>query len=82
MGNGIAHVFARAGYKVLLRDVERSLLDRAMQTIARNLEREVKNSSLPAPNGTKLWRVLNQEKPAPVWRCAISSSKPLLKNSR
>jgi len=37
MGNGIAHVFARAGYKVLLRDVEQRFLDRAVDTIAKNL---------------------------------------------
>ena len=27
MGNGIAHVFARSGYKVILRDVEQRFLD-------------------------------------------------------
>lgn len=41
MGNGIAHVFAKSGYKVLLRDIEQNYLDRAMQTISKNLEREV-----------------------------------------
>jgi len=38
MGNGIAHVFARAGYKVILRDVEQRFLDRGMETIAKNLD--------------------------------------------
>ena len=33
MGNGIAHVFARAGYKVILRDVEQRFLDRAGQVL-------------------------------------------------
>jgi 3-hydroxybutyryl-CoA dehydrogenase len=47
MGNGIAHVFARAGYNVILRDLEQCFLDRGMQTIARNLEREVKKGKLP-----------------------------------
>ena len=42
MGNGIAHVFARAGYKVILRDVEKRFLDRGMETIGKNLDREVK----------------------------------------
>src|SRR3979411_1026480 len=42
MGNGIAHVFARVGYKVILRDLEQRYLDRAMDTIAKNLDREVK----------------------------------------
>src|SRR5207244_1490249 len=46
MGNGIAHVFARAGYKVILRDVERKYLDRAMDTINKNLEREVKKGKI------------------------------------
>ena len=40
MGNGIAHVFAKAGLRVLLRDVDQKFLDRGMQTIAKNLERE------------------------------------------
>jgi len=39
MGNGIAHVFARAGYNVILRDVQQRFLDRGMETIAKNLER-------------------------------------------
>ncbi len=46
MGNGIAHVFARAGYKVILRDVEQKFLDRAMDTISKNLDREVKKAKL------------------------------------
>jgi 3-hydroxybutyryl-CoA dehydrogenase len=46
MGNGIAHVFARAGYKVILRDVEQRFLDRAMDTIAKNLDREIKKGKL------------------------------------
>jgi 3-hydroxybutyryl-CoA dehydrogenase len=46
MGNGIAHVFARAGYTVILCDVEQRFLDRGMQTIANNLDREVKKGKL------------------------------------
>ena len=46
MGNGIAHVFARAGYNVILRDVEQRYLDRAMDTVGRNLDREVKKGKL------------------------------------
>src|SRR5215470_8111716 len=46
MGNGIAHVFARAGYKVILRDVEKRLLDRGLETIGKNLDREVKKGKL------------------------------------
>jgi len=46
MGNGIAHVFARAGYRVILRDVEQRFLDRAMETIGKNLDREIKKGKL------------------------------------
>jgi 3-hydroxybutyryl-CoA dehydrogenase len=46
MGNGIAHVFARAGYKVILRDVEQRYLDRGMETIGKNLDREIKKGKL------------------------------------
>ena len=40
MGSGIAHVFARAGMKVILCDVEQNLLDRALSQIRTNLSRE------------------------------------------
>jgi len=46
VGNGIAHVFARAGYKVILRDVEQRFLDRGLDTIAKNLDREIKKGKL------------------------------------
>lgn len=41
MGNGIAHVFARAGYEVVLCDVEQAFLERALATISKNMDREV-----------------------------------------
>ena len=46
MGNGIAHVFARAGYHVILRDVEKRFLDRGLETISKNLDREVKKGKV------------------------------------
>jgi 3-hydroxybutyryl-CoA dehydrogenase len=46
MGNGIAHVFARAGYTVILRDVEERFLQRGMETIGKNLDREIKKGKL------------------------------------
>ena len=46
MGNGIAHVFARAGYNVILRDVQESFLQRGLETIGKNLDREVKKGKL------------------------------------
>jgi len=46
MGNGIAHVFARSGYDVVLCDVEQRFLDRALETVAKNLEREVAKNKI------------------------------------
>ncbi len=46
MGNGIAHVFARSGYNVILRDVEQRFLDRGIETISKNLDREVKKGKI------------------------------------
>jgi 3-hydroxybutyryl-CoA dehydrogenase len=48
MGNGIAHVFARGGYSVVLCDVEQSFLQRAIATITKNLEREVAKNKITA----------------------------------
>ncbi len=58
MGNGIAHVFARAGYNVILRDVEQRFLDGALDTIGKNLDREIKKGRLAeAEKGTVLARL-------------------------
>jgi len=48
MGNGIAHVFARGGYSVLLCDVEQRFLDRGLETIGKNLDREVSKNKITA----------------------------------
>jgi len=48
MGNGIAHVFARSGYDVVLCDVEQRFLDRGLDTIGKNLDREVAKSKITA----------------------------------
>ena len=40
MGNGIAHVCARSGLKVVLHDLDRKFLDRALTTISKNLDRQ------------------------------------------
>ena len=54
MGNGIAHVFARSGYNVILRDVETRFLDSAIATIAKNLDREVKKGKVPEGDKSKI----------------------------
>jgi len=46
MGNGIAHVFARSGFNVRLCEVEQRFLDRGLDTIHKNLGREVSKSKL------------------------------------
>ena len=46
MGNGIAHVFAQAGFKVTIVDVSLAQLDRAVLTIAKNLDRQVAKGSI------------------------------------
>jgi 3-hydroxybutyryl-CoA dehydrogenase len=46
MGSGIAHVFARSGFKVLLCDVEQRFLDRALTAIRTNLGREAAKGKL------------------------------------
>jgi 3-hydroxybutyryl-CoA dehydrogenase len=48
MGNGIAHVFARGGFNVVLCDVEQRFLDRGLATIAKNLDREVTKNKITA----------------------------------
>lgn len=46
MGNGIAHVFAQAGFKVNLVDVYPSQLQRALDTINKNLDRQVSKGTI------------------------------------
>jgi 3-hydroxybutyryl-CoA dehydrogenase len=48
MGNGIAHVFARSGYQVMLCDVDQRFLDRALATVGNNLDREVAKGKITA----------------------------------
>lgn len=48
MGNGIAHVFALAGYDVLMTDISAEALDKAKTQIAKNLERQVSRERITA----------------------------------
>jgi 3-hydroxybutyryl-CoA dehydrogenase len=58
MGNGIAHVLARNGYGVMLCDIEQRFLDRGLETIGKNLEREVaKNKITAADKAAALGRI-------------------------
>lgn len=46
MGNGIAHVFAQYGHRVVLNDIKQGFLDRALNTIQSNLDRQVKKGTI------------------------------------
>jgi 3-hydroxybutyryl-CoA dehydrogenase len=48
MGNGIAHVLARSGYHVVMVEAQQAALDRGLQTINKNLEREVSKNKITA----------------------------------
>ena len=53
MGNGIAHVFARSGFQVVLCEVEQRFLDRGLETIRKNLERETAKGKLTQAEAEK-----------------------------
>ena len=46
MGNGIAHTFAQFGFNVALVDINNDALDRALQTITNNLDRQLKKGAI------------------------------------
>ena len=62
MGSGIAQVFAQAGYLVHLSDVRQDLLERALKTIEKSLDRFVQKGSLTVPDRNS---TLSRISPAP-----------------
>jgi 3-hydroxybutyryl-CoA dehydrogenase len=48
MGNGIAHVFALAGYEVIMNDINADALTAAVQRIDKNMERQVSRDMISA----------------------------------
>jgi len=48
MGNGIAHVFAMNGYAVTMVDIRQEALDKALDTISRNLDRMLVKGTIDA----------------------------------
>ena len=46
MGNGICHVFAQSGFAVRMLDVKQEALDKALQTIGKNLDRQIAKQTL------------------------------------
>lgn len=70
MGNGIAQVAARAGYHVILRDVEDEFLLRAVQTIDRSLQRDVDKERL---TGEEKSAIINRIRTTTVWDALTSA---------
>lgn len=48
MGNGIAHVFAQHGFTVILTDISAEALEKALRTIAYNLDRQMSKQLIDA----------------------------------
>lgn len=46
MGNGIAHVFAQAGFQVSMMDIRQEALDKALATITKNMDRQIAKGAL------------------------------------
>lgn len=46
MGNGIAHVFAQSGFNVTIVDIRQESLDKAVNTITKNLDRQISKGAL------------------------------------
>jgi len=54
MGNGIAHVFAQAGYPVTMIDISQEALDKGRSNIKNNLERQAKKGTIAADELEKI----------------------------
>lgn len=54
MGNGIAHVFAQAGFPVTMIDVSDEALSKGRSTIEKNLDRQLKKGTIPAGEPEKI----------------------------
>ena len=72
MGNGIAHVFAQSGFDVVMIDVAQAALDKGRDTIAKNLDRQVKKGTIAEPDkAAVLGRVKTQTSLDAVKGCAL-----------
>jgi len=46
MGNGVAHVLSQSGYSVLLNDVNQDALDRAVERVRKNMDRQLRSGKI------------------------------------
>lgn len=58
MGSGIAHVFAQYGYKVILNDISKSALEKALQSISKNLDRMVEKAKITVETKEKALKAI------------------------
>ena len=72
MGNGIAHVFAQSGFDVAMIDVSADALERGRQTIASNLDRQIKKGTLQSSDKDSiLGRITTEQSVAAVNGAAL-----------
>ncbi len=60
MGNGITHVFALKGFKVNLVEMSSELVDKAVATITKNLDRQVKKEVITEQDKTAALSNMNK----------------------
>ncbi|HZY09610.1 MAG TPA: 3-hydroxybutyryl-CoA dehydrogenase [Bacteroidota bacterium] len=61
MGGGIAHVFAQYGFDVVLNDIKPEFVDRAINTISTNLDRQIKKGTLTEDQKRKTLLRINKD---------------------
>ncbi len=72
MGNGIAHVFAAAGFDVLLHDISAEAVTAALSKISRNLDRQIKKEKLTeAQKSETLSRIQSSDSIAIIGKCDL-----------
>jgi 3-hydroxybutyryl-CoA dehydrogenase len=72
MGNGIAHVFARSGFSVVLYEVNDAALERGLATVRTNLDREAAKGKVdPAEVGTIHARITPTTKIVDLAACSL-----------
>jgi 3-hydroxybutyryl-CoA dehydrogenase len=72
MGNGIAHVFALAGFDVVLHDVSKDALEAAPEIIRANIDRQVARGKISAEErDTALTRITLQPELAALGSCDL-----------
>ena len=72
MGNGIAHVFAKSGFAVTLCDLDERAIERGLETIRKNMDREVAKGKLAASAQTAaLARIRGVVERSELARCEL-----------